>query len=153
MWSVSAHLAASDYKNTYSAKVKRVAGVEDLSHEIDLCCLWWALSKLLWFDKKVSDLQIETEDVAIGVLETVSGSLCTIRVDYLNTEPTRVVTLHTEHGTIVADYNKNTLIRQMKNSFLKVIGIIPMIKCTRTFWEKVRLCMQLSRWCTSHETY
>ena len=47
-------------------------------------CLWWALSKLLWFDKKVSDLQIETEDVAIGVLETVSGSLCTIRVDYLN---------------------------------------------------------------------
>ena len=101
----------SDYKNSYSSKSEKGGGVlRDLSHEIDLCLsLMGPYQNCCGLMKKVSDLHIETEDVAIGVLETMSGSLCTIRVDYLNTEPTRVVTLHTEHGTIVADYNKNTV--------------------------------------------
>ena len=98
-----------NYVNSYSANEYDGGGViRDLSHEIDLCLiLCGSIKKVYGITEKVSDLDISSDDVSLMVCKHNAGALSTIRLDYLNYKPTRVITLNTNKGTIIADFGNN----------------------------------------------
>ncbi|MBT3463798.1 Gfo/Idh/MocA family oxidoreductase [archaeon] len=99
-----------DYKNGYSANKKLGGGVLLDSHEFDY--LTWFLGgvkKLACFADKVSDLEINTEDVAETILQFESGVIAEIHVDYLQRFYQRKFEFFGELGTIKWDTNEKSV--------------------------------------------
>ncbi|NQV02798.1 MAG: Gfo/Idh/MocA family oxidoreductase, partial [Bacteroidia bacterium] len=101
-----------DYRKTYSASVDMGGGVLfDLIHEIDLACYLIGKpdGRVDSRVKKVSDLQIETEDLAEIMYSTGSGAVVTIHLDYLAHGYRRYFEIVGEKGTLVSDLNTGEL--------------------------------------------
>ena len=100
-----------DYRLSYSASKSMGGGVLlDLSHEIDyLLWLFGGFSLLHSVVKKVSGLEIDTEDVATGIGETNDGAVVSFFLDYLCKFPFRLLIVHTEKSTFMGDFVRNTM--------------------------------------------
>jgi predicted dehydrogenase len=74
-----------NYKEVYSAKKDQGGGVAlELSHELDyMMYLFGFPSQWNFFSKKVSDLEIETDDIFEGLFSFKEGFLCNVHLDYL----------------------------------------------------------------------
>lgn len=75
-----------DYRSTYSATSARGGGILlDAIHELDLA-LWLAgpIESVVATAAHVSDLEIETEDVAAALLTTENGAIISVTLDYLS---------------------------------------------------------------------
>lgn len=94
-----------DYRNSYSAQKKLGGGVVlTLQHEIDYA--YWLFGKfksLKSYVKKISDLEIDVEDIATIIIETDNGSVIEIHLDYLQRPPKRSVQIQGAKGSI--DYS------------------------------------------------
>ncbi len=98
-----------DYRDSYSASKERGGGVIlDLIHELDYAYWFFGeASKVFSFNGKMSDLEIETEDVAEILIEFQNGTLCEVHLDYIQRYPSRSFSLIGTEGVIQADLITN----------------------------------------------
>lgn len=98
-----------DYRSSYSASKEMGGGVIlDLIHELDYAHWFFGeANKVLSFNGKKSDLEIETEDVAEILIEFQNGTLCEVHLDYIQRYPGRSIELIGTEGTIRADVVAN----------------------------------------------
>jgi len=100
-----------DYRTSYSADPKMGGGaVLDLIHEIDYT--YWLFGNIVdvrsWVGQ-VSDLGIESEDIAEIILETASGAVGQIHLDYYRPDPRRTIEICGSSGTIRGDLIDGTI--------------------------------------------
>lgn len=97
-----------DYRNGMSAKVALGGGVMlDLIHEFDYVnWLFGPIKYIFGKNKQISNLEIETEDVSMNIVETKQGLLGTISLDYLQKELSRTCKIVGDKGTIIWNYKE-----------------------------------------------
>lgn len=93
------------YQETYSAKNEAGGGVLlDLSHELDyIRFLFGPLIHVEAANKKVSTLEIDSDDIVTGIGVTDTGVLVNFTMDYLSKIPIRKIFIQTESLTLIAD--------------------------------------------------
>jgi predicted dehydrogenase len=101
-----------DYRDSVSAKVETGGGVVlDLSHELDY--VTWLKGEsptaVAAFCGKLSDLEIETEDIAAILLQFGTDAIGSVHMDYIQRVASRTCRIIGEEGTIEWDYFGNTL--------------------------------------------
>ena len=91
-----------DYRRSYSAQSKLGGGVVlTLQHEIDYAYwLFGSFKGIKAFVKKISNLEIDVEDLASIIIETESGPLLEIHLDYLQRPPKRTLHIQGENGSV-----------------------------------------------------
>lgn len=96
-----------DYRKTYSAQKKMGGGIIlDAIHEIDYAVwLWGEVENILCMYGKLSDLEIETEDIAEIILKFKNGPIVSIHMDYIERGYSRKCKILGERGTISWDFN------------------------------------------------
>jgi predicted dehydrogenase len=104
-----------DYRDSYSADPDLGGGVVlDLIHEIDYSYwLFGDVSEQRAWTGQVSGLDVRTEDLAEILLETDSGAVGSIHLDYYRPEPRRTLEITGSDGLISADLNEGTLERRL----------------------------------------
>ncbi len=103
-----------DYRKGMSAKINLGGGVMlDLIHEFDyVYWLFGAVKNIFGKNKQASSLEIETEDISLNILETQTGILGTISLDYLQKELARTCKIVGDKGTIIWNYKESKVIWQ-----------------------------------------
>jgi len=98
-----------DYRQSYSASEQKGGGVlRDLSHEIDYVNFLFSEIKHLYvINKKISNLEISSDDIFTAIGETKSGTIVNITLDYISKTPLRKIVIHTLNKTLKADLIKN----------------------------------------------
>ena len=91
-----------DYRNSYSAKDELGGGVVlTLQHEIDYAYwLFGEFKSIKSFTKKISNLEIDVEDIATIIIETDNGPLIEIHLDYLQRPSKRTIQIQGTQGSI-----------------------------------------------------
>jgi predicted dehydrogenase len=112
-----------DYRTSYSANRKLGGGVilDDI-HEID--SLYWFFGKVkevFCLADKISNLEINTEDIAEITLRFKSGVVAQVHLDYLQRTYRRSYEFIGEKGIIVWDYRKQTVELFTKEANRKVV--------------------------------
>jgi len=104
-----------DYTKSYSAKKDLGGGVSiDLIHEWDyLTYLFGMPSEIYSILDKVSDLEIDTEDIAVYIAK-YQNMLLELHLDYFGRFPIREIMIFKQDETIVGDIYNNKII--FKNS-------------------------------------
>ena len=107
----------SDYRESYSARKEQGGGAAlDLSHEIDYMRylfgdpVSWKIMK-----SKVSDLDINSEDIFKGIYRFSNGFLCSVHMDYIRHNKKRGINIVGSKGTLECDFIKK-YIKMQKNS-------------------------------------
>lgn len=109
-----------DYRNIYAAKKELGGGVVlDNIHQYDL--LFWlnnfdTVVEHTILKNKVSDLEIETEDISLGVFKFANGSLWSIRGDYLQQKRYFSMKVIGERGNLVCRFDKNQVVLEYYES-------------------------------------
>ncbi len=100
-----------DYRKSMSAHKNQGGGVMlDLVHEFDyINWLVGPIRSITGKNNKISNLEIDTEDVSVNIIETDSGVLGTIHLDYLQCELSRTCKVIGDDGMIIWDYKNSTL--------------------------------------------
>jgi CMP-N,N'-diacetyllegionaminic acid synthase len=100
-----------DYRQSYSASRGKGGGaLLDLSHEIDyLQWLFGVLDPSAGLVGKVSDLEIDSDDLALALGRTRAGTAVSLSLDYLSRIPIRRLVVHTARKTLVGDLVAGTL--------------------------------------------
>ena len=104
----------SDYRESYSARKEQGGGVAlDLSHEIDYMRylfgdpVSWKIMK-----SKVSDLDIDSEDIFKGIYRFSSGFLCSVHTDYIRNNKKRGINIVGSKGSIECDFIRTKVSRK-----------------------------------------
>ena len=100
-----------DYRKEYSAKRSLGGGVifDDI-HDIDiLCWLFGKPKEVFCFSDRLSDLKIDTEDVAEIFFEFSSGTIAQLHLDYLQRTYRSIYEFIGEKGIIEWDYIEHTV--------------------------------------------
>ncbi|MBU2632060.1 MAG: gfo/Idh/MocA family oxidoreductase, partial [Proteobacteria bacterium] len=100
-----------DYRTTYSASKKSGGGVlRDLSHELDyICWLTGPWKKVAAKGGRVSDLEIDSDDVFGLLVETLRCPLVSLQINYLDLYVKREIILNGEGLSIKADLINDVL--------------------------------------------
>lgn len=100
-----------DYSKSYSAKKKMGGGVTlDLSHEFDyIAWLFGNIKKIDGYCDKVSDLEIDSEDILDAEITCETGIKGKIHLDYFTKNPERKIQIKYKDGIVEADLIKNTI--------------------------------------------
>lgn len=98
-----------DYRESYSSSRDLGGGVVlDLIHEIDYVYrLFGDVANSVGRTARVSDLDIETEDLAEIILKMDSGMVAQIHLDYVRRQPRRTLEVTGSSGSIRADFVEN----------------------------------------------
>ena len=100
-----------DYRESYSAKLSQGGGVlRDLSHELDyINWLFGDMTIISSINTKISDLEIESDDIFTALGKTDKGTLINVTMDYISKMPLRKIMIHTKTNTIEVDIITNTI--------------------------------------------
>ena len=106
----------TDYKNCYSAKKEEGGGVLlDLSHEIDYVqWLCGDIQNLNSVQTKVSDLEINSDDITMLIGKTDKSTLVNISIDYISKLTHRKLLIDTFEYTYELDFITNKLVKKDK---------------------------------------
>lgn len=109
-----------DYRNTYSAQKKLGGGVSiDLIHEWDyLTYLFGKPEKVIAILKKVSNLEIDSEDIAIYIGEYTDKTV-EIHLDYFGRKNIRQMELFMEDDTVICDLINSTICFQKNKKVIE----------------------------------
>lgn len=107
----------TDYKKCYSAKKEEGGGVLlDLSHEIDYVqWLCGSIDCLNSIQTKVSDLEINSDDLTMLIGKTNRNIMVNISIDYVSKITHRKLLVETFEHTYDLDFISNKLIKRNKN--------------------------------------
>lgn len=101
----------ADYRHEYSAQRRLGGGVIlDSIHALDT--MRWILGEaeeVICMYGKVSNLEIDTEDVASMVFRLANGAIAEVHVDYLNKNNTSLFYVVGEKGALDWDYSRNVV--------------------------------------------
>lgn len=105
-----------DYRDTMSAHKSKGGGVMlDLVHEFDyIDWLVGPISCIAGRSDKISNLDIDTEDVSVNILETDLGALGTIHLDYMQCKLSRTCKVIGNDGVVIWDYG-NAVVKFMSH--------------------------------------
>lgn len=105
-----------EYSKSYSASKLRGGGVtRDLSHEIDLACYLANLKKIVFAaNSKISNLNIDSDDVAFLLGRNKQKTLISINLNFFHHQDIRQIILNTKEESIFIDLINRVLI--IKNS-------------------------------------
>lgn len=97
-----------DYRKSYTAKKGLGGGIIlDGSHEIDyMRWLLGEIEQIFCFAEKISDLEVETEDVAEILLKFKSGAMGEIHLDFVRPDYSRTCELIGEEGIITWNFSE-----------------------------------------------
>ncbi len=100
-----------DYRKSYSADISKGGGVlRDLSHELDyISWLFGDFVKLDYINTKISELEINSDDIFTGIGLTNENCIINITLDYISKTPIRQLIIHCEGQTIFADMIRNEI--------------------------------------------
>ena len=114
-----------DYRNSYSASKKQGGGVlRDLSHELDYShWLFGTIVKVDAMNTKISELEIDSDDIFTAIALTDRNIIVNITMDYISKTPIRRLIIHTQNRTIEADFIHNSINISNKNSEKKTIQL------------------------------
>jgi CMP-N,N'-diacetyllegionaminic acid synthase len=106
-----------DYRISYSAHKSQGGGVLlDLSHEIDYAqWLFGNMVDIKSYQVKISDLEIDSDDLVTMISKTEKGVIVTLSIDYINKVTYRKMMLHTIENTYELDFINNVLLQKNKN--------------------------------------
>jgi predicted dehydrogenase len=106
----------TDYRNSYSAKKDEGGGVLlDLSHEIDyIQWLFGTMKEIKSYQLKISDLEIDTDDLTTLIGKTDKEIIINLSIDYISKITYRKMLIHTLNATYELDFIKNNLIQKDK---------------------------------------
>lgn len=111
-----------DYKNCYSAKKEEGGGVLlDLSHEIDY--VQWLCGKIndiKSYQVKISDLDIDSDDLSMFIGKTDKNTFVNISIDYISKIPHRTLLIETLEHTYKLDFIANRLIKKNKSGIEEI---------------------------------
>lgn len=95
-----------DYRSSYSASKKQGGGVLlDLSHELDyIQYLCGAISEISSYNEKISDLEIDSDDIFTAIAKTSSGTVVNVTMDYISKHTMRYCIVHLYDKTLYADF-------------------------------------------------
>jgi len=112
-----------DYRKSYSADINKGGGVlRDLSHELDyLVWLFGDIQKIDSISTKVSDLDINSDDVFTAIAVTENKSILNITTDYISKVPMRRLIIHAKNYTIEADIIGNSITITDKEANAEII--------------------------------
>lgn len=101
----------TDYRQSYSASKSSGGGVLlDLSHELDyMQWLFGVPTQLTAVQTKISDLEINSDDLVVASGTTDKGVVFNLSLDYISKVPFREIIIHTFSKTIYADLINNIL--------------------------------------------
>lgn len=116
-----------DYRKLYSASKEQGGGVLlDLSHEIDYAqWLFGPLKILNAYQGKISDLEIDSDDITLLSAQGDHDTLITVSLDYISKIPMREILIHTDTKTIFADMISNTIKIGTKEGEIRTITLEP----------------------------
>ncbi|MGB5920478.1 Gfo/Idh/MocA family protein [Arcobacter sp.] len=106
----------TDYKNCYSAKKDEGGGVLlDLSHEIDYVqWLCGQLKEIKSYKVKISDLEIDSDDLTMLIGKTNKNIFVNISIDYISKQTHRRVLVETFENTYELDFIASRLVKKNK---------------------------------------
>lgn len=94
----------SDYRQSYSARLRDGGVIRDLSHELDYAqVLGGDWRRTVAAGGHLSDLEIESEDAVTLLIECARCSLVSVHLNYLDRIPTRKIFINGPGMTISAD--------------------------------------------------
>ncbi|MFH1760570.1 MAG: Gfo/Idh/MocA family oxidoreductase, partial [bacterium] len=101
------------YSSSYSARSNQGGGaVLTLQHEIDYAFwLFGKFKKIKAITKKASGLKIDVEDIAAILIETESGVLLEIHLDYLQRPAKRTLHIQGSKGSVYYDFISNNSLK------------------------------------------
>ena len=101
----------TDYRKSYSAKKAEGGGVlRDLSHELDyLLYLFGHCKKVTSLGGKLSQLDIDSDDIYTILMETAICPILSVHLNYLDRVPNRFIIVNTEKNTIKTDFISKTI--------------------------------------------
>lgn len=112
----------TDYRECYSAKKEEGGGVLlDLSHEIDY--IQWLCGKIELLNSiqtKISNLEIDSDDLTMMIGKTDKNSFINISIDYMSKITHRKLLLETNNYTYELDFIANRLVRKNESAVEKV---------------------------------
>jgi len=116
-----------DYRDSYSSDINRGGGVlRDLSHELDyINLLFGDITKIDSINTKISDLEINSDDIFTAIATTTDRVIVNLTLDYISKTPIRRILIHTKDSTIEADLIANTLVIYNKMGEREEIKIEP----------------------------
>ena len=121
-----------DYRKCYSADRQRGGGVGlDLSHEIDsMRYLFGDPASWKIYRTKVSDLEINSDDVFEGLYFYKNNFICNVHLDYLQARKKRSIRIVGSEGEIVCDLvNKNIrIVKEAGRTTIKKPGLFDLDK-------------------------
>ena len=117
-----------DYKESYSADIDQGGGVlRDLSHELDyIVWLFGHFNTLEAINTKISDLEINSDDMFTAIGITDRNIVINVSVDYISKTPIRRLLIHTKTKTIEADMITSTIVishKDLQNKIFKLESI------------------------------
>ncbi|NOX34957.1 MAG: Gfo/Idh/MocA family oxidoreductase [Deltaproteobacteria bacterium] len=100
-----------DYRTTYSASRQAGGGVlKDLSHELDyICWLTGQWEKVAAKGGRVSDLEIDSDDLFCLLLETKTCPMVSLQINYFDLNAKREIIINGEDLSIKGDLISGTL--------------------------------------------
>jgi len=101
-----------DYRREYAAQKKLGGGVllTSLSHLFDVAVWFFGdIQKITGARMRLSDLEIDVDDVVVCTLRTSTGVAVTLAEDFLSRCPRRTLRINAEHGYLEADFNRKIL--------------------------------------------
>ncbi|MBU4491742.1 MAG: Gfo/Idh/MocA family oxidoreductase [Euryarchaeota archaeon] len=113
----------SDYRESYSARKEQGGGAAlDLSHEIDYMRYLFG-DPVSWksMKSKVSDLDINSEDIFKGIYQFSSGFLCSVHTDYIRHNKKRGINIVGSKGTLECDFIKKYIKMQTNSGEISLL--------------------------------
>lgn len=100
-----------DYRSSYSASKKQGGGVLlDLSHELDyIQYLCGSITEINAYNKKISDLEIDSDDMVTAIAKTSKGTIVNVTMDYISKQTMRYCLVHLRDKTIYVDFIRSVL--------------------------------------------
>lgn len=125
-----------DYRDSYSASKIRGGGAAlDLSHEIDyMRYLFGEPGNWKVIKAKVSDLEIDSEDIFEGIYLYDNNFICNVHMDYLQLNKKREIRIVGSKGEIICDFIKNKITVNNKN---RVINGKKMFDINKTYTDEL----------------
>lgn len=114
----------SDYRDCYSAKKEEGGGVLlDLSHEIDYV-QWLAgqIIELQSYQVKISDLEINSDDLTMLIGKTDKNIFVNISIDYISKITHRKLFVETFENSYELDFIENKLVKKDKAGFEEIFS-------------------------------
>jgi predicted dehydrogenase len=112
----------TDYRNCYSAKKEEGGGVLlDLSHEIDyIQWLCGQINEIKSYQVKISDLEINSDDLTMLIGKTNKNILVNISIDYISKNTHRKLLVETFEHTYELDFISGKLVKKNKTGLEEI---------------------------------